>query len=276
MGLLVACLQMIGFLAIALACVRPLVRSRVAALLAGLGLAAGAHAILAGSSPRSLTITSIAPAYDQLDIVRKAFQVDQVTAPGFAWGLLCAVFALGWAAWAWRSRDRGPSAAFGAPLALAWTGLALILLLQKAAAPEGLLVPFDLGPDRVLVPATLAAALRLAARAPRILHMVLYLSLFLGVTRVVVGIFATLATQHAWGTHLDVHRIDYIAAPVHGMPLELAPGSSQQLAWLVWFPHMLILPAIYMMSFGGIAFGVMMAFKQRQVDRTIAEGVTGA
>ncbi len=195
-----------------------------------------------------------------------------MTAAGFGWGLLVAVFALAWAAWAWHNRDQGPSGAFGAPLALAWTGLALILLLQKAAAPAALLVPFDLSPDRVLVPATLAAALRLASGAPKILHMVLYLSLYLGVTRVAMGIFATLATQQEWGTHLDVHRIDFIAA--RGVPLELAPGSAQQLSWLVWFPHMLILPAIYMMSFGGIAFAVMMAAKQRRVDRAAAGAVT--
>ncbi|MHC4079312.1 MAG: hypothetical protein ACYTGW_19430 [Planctomycetota bacterium] len=280
MSVLLGCLQVGAFLAIALACLRPGARRPVAALLLVLAVAALSHAILAGDAPRTLTITSTTQAYKELDVVRKEFVLDEVTAPAWRWGLLCAMFALGWAAWAWRYRDAGvaarPSHAFGAPLALAWTGLALILLLQKAAAPEGLLVPFDLGPDRVLVPATLAAALLLALAAPRILHMVLYLSLYIGVTRVALGIFATLATQQQWGTHLDVHSIDFIATPIRAVPLELLPGSTPQLSWLVWVPHMLIFPAIYMMSLGGIGFGVMMAMKQRQVDRAAAATVADA
>ena len=123
MTLLLACLQIGAFLVIALACVRPRVRGRAAALLLALGGASGVEAFLAGSTPRSLTITSSTAAYEELDIVRKAFEVDQATAPGFAWGLLCCGFALGWAAWAWRNRARGASGAFGAPLALAWTGV---------------------------------------------------------------------------------------------------------------------------------------------------------
>ena len=112
-----------------------------------------------------------------------------------------------------------------------------------------------------------------ARTLPRVWHLPLYLSLFLGVTQVALGLFATAATINGWGTHLDVHTIDFIA--VGRQPLEFAPGSAKQCWWLIGVPYLVVFPAIYMMSLGGIAFGVMMASKQRQVDRQAAATVGG-
>ncbi len=269
MTALLACLQIAAFLAIAAACLMPRVRRLVAVLLLILGLAALTQAVVAGDGQRTLTITTTFQAYEGLNVTRKDFQVDQAAAAAWDWGLLCGMFALGWAAWAWRQRGSPPSLALGAPLNLAWSGCGLILLLEKAAAPQGLVVPFDLGPDRAMVPATLAAALLLARQKPRVLEMVLSLILYLAATRVALGLFATLATLGGWGTHLDVAAIDFVA--IGTQPVELAAGSLQQWWWLIGVPHLVVFPAIYMMSMGGIAFGVMMAHKQRQVDRAVAE-----
>ena len=269
MTVLFACLEIAAFLAIAVACLLPRARRPVAGLLLVLGTAALTEAVRAGDAQRSLTITTTFQAYEGLNVARKDFQVDHAAAAAWEWGLLCGIFALAWAAWAWRYRNAPPSRVAGAPLALAWSGCGLILLLEKAAAPAGLLTPFDLGPDRVLIPATLTAALLLARQKPRVLDMVLSLTLYLAATRAALGLFATLATLGGWGTHLDVRSIDFIA--VFGQPVELAPGSPQQWWWLIGVPHLVVFSAIYMMSMGGVAFGVMMAARQRQVDRAATE-----
>jgi len=265
MTVLLACLQIAAFLAIAVACLVPRARRLVAILFLVLGAAALTQAARAGDAQRTLAISTTFPAYKGLNVARKDFQVDHAAGAAWEWGLLCGVFVLAWAGWAWRYRNAPPSRAAGAPLALAWSGCGLILLLEKAAAPAALVAPFDWGPDRALIPATLAAALLLARQKPRVLDMVLSLTLFVAATRAALGLFATFATLGGWGTHLDIRSIDFIAIGTE--PVELAPGSLRQWWWLLGVPHLVVFPAIYMMSMGGIAFGVMMAAKQRQVDQ---------
>ena len=247
--------QILGFAGIALAITDPRGRSSMAIVLGVLalaGLVAALLAVLAGFEQRSLTVTATFPAYDELIIVPTAFPVDQVTAPAFLWALLIAGYAGAWALWARSTRPGQTSGPFTLPLVLAWTGTALLLLLQKSAAPAILVQPA--GVDRVLWPATLAAGLILAHRCERVVHLILYLSLFIALGRLPIAIFSMLASKGQWGTTLDISSITLFANPVIQQPIEVLPGSTEQHLWLIWLQHLVMMPGIYMMSTGGIAF----------------------
>ena len=59
-----------------------------------------------------------------------------------------------------------------------------------------------------------------------------------------------------FGTSLDVHGIVDFADPFRQIPMRVVAHSSDQLAWLLWGPHLLVFPALYLLSAGGIAFAV--------------------
>ncbi len=260
-------LQLGSLLLLAFSLARPKLRPLVALLLAGLGMTLLALAALNWGEERSLAISHSFRAFQGQDLAFRSFAIETNRVAAQYWSLWGAAFALGWAGWAYWAGKR-PSATFGAPFALAITGCLLILGWEKLAAPAILLTPFDLAPERVLIPAGLAAVLLLVQSGRRLLPMLAYLSLFLGLTRLPLTIFGTLATKNHWGTHLDVHNTTFIAPPgsENSGGLELLAGSEAQLAWLVWFPHLMLYPAFYMMALGGLAFFLVMLDKQRQVD----------
>lgn len=247
---LLVSVQILALLGIGLAIVYPRGRGPVAAFLLALAVAAAVAAV-ASPDPRSLTVTATFPAYDELLIVPTAFEVDEVDAPGWIWAGLGAGFALAWAVWAWSRRRTAPPGPFALPLVLAWSSAALCLLLQKSAAPEALVQPAGL--DRGLWPATLACGLLLAARCERLVHLALYLSLFIALGRLPIAIVGVLASNNHWGTSLDISSITLFANPVVGQPIEVSPGSTDQQMWLIWLQHLVMMPGIYMMSIGGIA-----------------------
>ena len=72
---------------------------------------------------------------------------------------------------------------------------------------------------------------------------------------------STLATRGEWGTSLDVHSIEHFANPFVKRTVSVEPGSQEQLMWLVWSGHLLILPALYMMSAGGVALARIIVAK---------------
>lgn len=258
LDILLVAAQILGFLGIAIAIAFPPWRPRTAAMLAVVCIAALAAA-LAAPDRRSLTVTATFPAYEELVIVPMAFPVEEVSAPGALWGLLAAGFAGAWAAWASLSRRSGTPGPFTLPLVLAWSATALWLLLQKSAAPAVLVQPA--GIDRALWPATLAAALMLAARCDRLVHLILYLSLFIALGRLPVAILSVLASHNQWGSSLDVSSITLFANPLVQRPVEVAQGSAEQQLWLVWLQHLVMMPGIYMMSIGGIAVAVYLHHK---------------
>ena len=57
--------------------------------------------------------------------------------------------------------------------------------------------------------------------------------------------------------------------------IEPLPGSAEQLFWLVWAPHLILFPAIYMLSTGGIGFLRLMWQRQWEVDRASAKQAGG-
>ena len=70
-----------------------------------------------------------------------------------------------------------------------------------------------------------------------------------------------LASNNHWGTSLDISSITLFANPVIQQPIEVVPGSTEQHLWLIWLQHMVMMPGIYMMSIGGIAFAVHLYIK---------------
>lgn len=246
----------------ALALVLPRARPAVALLL--LLTAAGllAAAVDAGTTARSLTVTHTFVAYVDQDMQPKDFVIETVAAPGWQWAALAAAWALGWALWSWRSGRRdapAPAAAFVHALTLAWLGTALVLAWQKLAAPGAValgLLPAVPPIEPALLGGTLAAGVLLAQRSERIGPVFAYLSLFIAAARLPIAMFGTLATQRGWGTYLDVRSIDFIANIATQQPTELAPGSTEQLLWTLWFPQLLLWPGLSMMSAGSVAFAV--------------------
>ncbi|MDP6928589.1 MAG: hypothetical protein QF412_02695 [Planctomycetota bacterium] len=208
-----------------------------------------------------LIITHNFVAYDGQRPAPKDFVVDTAQAPAWQWAAIALVWCFLWALWAaHRSRSQGTAHPFGAPLVLAWGGSALVLALEKSAAPAT--IALGIGPisrlEFAVIPATVAAALLLAQRSKDFAPLILNLSIFIALARLPLAIFGTFATTHRWGTSLDVHSIDFIANVFTQTPLELLPGSSQQLTWVLWVPQLLVWPAFTFMSAGGIGFAALM------------------
>jgi len=260
---LLVTVQVLGSLGICLAIAWPRARPAVAIGLAALGLAA-LIAALSSEDERSLTVTASFPAYDNLYIVATPFPVDEVTAPGHIWGLLTAAFAGLWALWAWARRGRPTPGPFTLPLIMAWTSTALWLALEKSAAPAVLVQPAGL--DRFLWPATLVAGLILADRCERVVHLILYLSLFIALGRLPIAVLSVLASNNHWGTTLDISSITLFANPMVQQPIEVATGSTDQHLWLIWLQHLVMMPGFYMMSIGGIAFATFLYLKHAPQD----------
>ena len=266
-------LQLACFGLTATALVRPAFAQRAAYVLLG----STALALIAGfsSGERTLELVHRFSAYDGKRVAWKAFPTETVTAPGYLWGLVVAAFAVPWALFLLRRARLASTAGAGvapsitAPLLLAWSGLALILGLEKTAAPEVLVQP--VGFDRVLLPASIAASVGLAYRFRKVLPCLMWLSLFVTAVRAPIAIFGTLATTRGLGTSLDVRSVDKIASPLTQQPLRLEAASSEQLGWLIWAPNLIAMPAFYMLSLGGIAFGVTMWITHPDTSRSRVE-----
>lgn len=246
-----------------LAIVAPRVRRPAAAALALVALGCMGVALVFASEGESLTarITHTFVAYEGRRIAPKTFSVEEVSGPAWRWVALAAAWALGWAAWARRvAAARHAPRVFGAPLALAWGGSALLLALQKAPAPEPLTTGLFGLP--ATAPATLAAvfaaAILLGRRCERVWHPFLYMALFTYLVHLPLAIFSTLATRGQWGTYLDVHTVDFVADPMTRTPVELDPGSTTQLWVVAWFPLLVLWPGLTWMSGGGLSFAVWM------------------
>jgi hypothetical protein len=47
----------------------------------------------------------------------------------------------------------------------------------------------------------------------------------------------------------------------------LQPGSAEQQFWLIWLEHVIVFPALYLLSLTGIAFGVWMFHRHGPAPR---------
>lgn len=261
MDILFALLHLAAYFALGIALAVPRSRGPLAVLVAAVGVATLAFAVL-GQGQRELEVLRYFPAYEEdgFEIVARAFSVDRTSAPGWQWGAVFAAFALLWAAVLWALRGVAqPRNAFLGPVLLAWSGAAVILLMQKTAAPAAVVQPVGL--ERALFPACLAAAILLGRLCTRFLHVLLYLCLMIFAARFPVALFSKLASDGHWGTALDVHTITAFVNPLAGLQVEAAPGSPEQQGWLIWSWHLMFVPSMYLMSLGGIAFAVFMFVK---------------
>lgn len=252
-------LQLAVVIGITAALMRPGLRARAGAAL-GLTAAAALVGAIAGlwSAPRTLEVSTEAPAYVGNEISSKSFLIETASAPAWAFWLLIAAFCAGWALLLRRYQPvagvhpTGRLHPFWAPMLFAVSAVLTTLALEKLAAPAGLVQPFPI--DRVLLPASAAAAFMLAGRCRSILLTLSWLTLFVTMTRLPVAAFATLATWNEWGTHLDVHSIIFFASPLTQRTVTIEqPGSTEQLGWLVWAPQLLVLPALTMLMASGVA-----------------------
>ena len=250
-------LELALFAATAAALVLPQLRALVAKVLgAAAALALVAGFAFGGSAERALELTFSFAAFEGNQLSNRAFPIETTRAPGFAYALLAAAWCGAWAFALFRirpcpERPAGSTHPFWAPMLLAWTGTATLLGLEKLAAPAGLVQPFAF--DRILFPATAAAALLLADRCRAVILTFSWLTLFVSLSRLPIALFGTWATRSELGTSLDVHSVTFFANPFVQRTVTVEPGSTEQLAWLLWGPHLLVMPALYMMSSSGFA-----------------------
>lgn len=226
----------------------------VATALAGLvcgGLAPG---------ERTLVTVHTYAGYQGIDqeISMVPFPTGTIRAPGYWWPLPFAAFAGGWALWLGRLGERQPTRPWLAPLLLAWTATAQWLLMQFAAAPAPLVQP--LGLDRFLFPAGVALALGAARHAQRLTGVLFQVSLGVVAARLPAALWSKYASDHHLGTCLDVSQVRDIVNPLTGLQFEprLVPGSEPQQFWLIWLEHVVMFPAVYLLSLSGIAFAAYM------------------
>ncbi len=252
----------------AAALVVPRWRNPVALMLLVLAGGALAAAPLSGTDGvQHLQVVHYFAAYERNEIAFHAFPVGWEKAPSWLWGVVFAGFCLIWATVCRVLRPRPHDAlaqrrlgesvpAFVLPLLLAWSAIAWKLLLEKCAAPAALVAP--VGWERMLFPPCFAAAILIAHRVRRVLASLLWLVVFVTVARLPVVVFGTLATIKHWGTSVDVHGTVEFANPFAQIAIAVEPGSVEQMAWLLWGPHLLVFPALYMLSLLGVAFATVM------------------
>lgn len=252
--------ELLLFLAVALGLGRPALR-RPLGLLACLSALALLGWGFAAEGVRELEIRTSVVAYVGNDIRPKDFTIETVQAAAGCWQLLGALWAGAWGAILLVLRTR-PVHPFWLPLLFGLSTVALTLLWEKAAAPEALVRPA--GIERGLLLASALAAVQLALRCRKALLAMAWLSLFVTGSRLPVAITSSWLTQEGWGTSLDVHSITAFANPLLLMPVEVEQGSTQQAAYLIWGPQLLVMPALYMLSLGGLAFALVMYLRHEE------------
>src|SRR5262249_15651724 len=155
-----------------------------------------------------------------------------------------------------------------AALVFAWSATASWIAMQFAAAPAPIVQPFGL--ERFLWPAGLLLTLDLARGGGSFLRVLLMLSLGPFAQGLPAALFSKLASDHGWGTGLDVENVVKIVNPATRLQFQprLLPNSSEQQFWLIWAEHVFVYPGLYLLGFTGIAFASFMIQKHdRMAER---------
>ncbi len=259
MDVLVATLHLAAYLALGLALPLPRLRRPAVAALVVAAVAGLAHGLF-GPAERTLetvhTYAGFAGADYEVSMV--AFPTGVATAAGWQWPLPFAVFAACWVACLRRLGDRPPAAPVWAALGFAWTATATWLGMQWLAAPAAVVQP--VGIDRFLFPAGLALAIGAARSSPGLPALLLAISAGTLGARLPIALASKFASDRRLGTSLDVTDVVDIVNPMLQLQFEprLEPGSAAQQFWLIWLEHLIVFPALYLLSLAGIAFGVHM------------------
>jgi hypothetical protein len=259
MDALLTCLHLAAWIATGLALAVPAARRTAVGLLAvaaATGLVAGALA----PEPRTLETVHTYAGFEGMgqEVSMVAFPTGTFAAPGWQWPLPFALFAAVWCAVLLRLGRRLPAHPLVLPLLYAWSACATWLAMQWLAAPAPTVQP--LGLDRFLWPAGLAAALLAARRATTLLSLFVHVAAATMLARLPAALFSKAASDARWGTVLDVHSIRDIVNPMNQMQFEpqLSIDSGAQQFWLIWLEHVIVFPAVHLLSLFGIAFGAFM------------------
>lgn len=257
MDLFVACLHGAAYAAVAFAL--PLPRFRRIAMLtllvaALVGLAAG----LFGPAERTLMTVHTYAGFDGAaqEVSMVSFPTGEKTAAGWLWPLPFAGFALLWILLLRGLREVQPRRPWALPLLLAWTASAQWLGMQWFAAPAAVVQP--LGLDRVLFPAGVAMALLTARHSRTLVQLLFTISACTIAARLPAALWSKVATDQRLGTSLDVALVRDIVNPMTGLQFDprLTIGSPEQQFWLIWLEHVIMFPALYLLSLTGIGFGM--------------------
>lgn len=262
-------------LAVAVA-VRP-ARRPVGAILLVLAAGAAFHASTA-EGERMATVKHAFQGFIDSEPGNVDYPVETITTSAGDWAWIVAGWSglCGLALLAFGRRPEDPAAPrisghpwIGPPL-IGLGGVAVWLLLEKAAAPEPLVYPFPL--ERILVPATLAAGVLMAQRSDRFLTVFFQLVAFNYTMRGTIAYASYQLSTREMGTSLDVHGVREISNPVNQKFTELLSHSWEQHAWLIWAPHLIVMPALYMMSVGSLAFCAFMFLKHPAPPPAVPRG----
>jgi hypothetical protein len=228
-----------------------------------LAVAAALGSLAAGALEpglRSLTTVHTYAGFEGADqeVSMVSFPTGQASAPGWQWPLPFAGFAGLWALWLHHAGRQPLRTPWLGPLLFAWTATAQWLVMQWLAAPAPAVQP--LGLDRFLFPAGVALALGAASTAPSLLSMLFRISAGTVAARLPAALWSKFASDQNLGTSLDIGAVRDIVNPMTGLQFEprLVPGSSQQQFWLIWLEHVVMFPALYLLSLSGIAFAAYM------------------
>ena len=271
MDVLLLLLHLAAYVALGLALALPRARrAAIAALaLAALvGVAAGALAPEERELETVHTYAGFEGVSQEVSVV--AFPTGTFRAPGWQWPLPFLGFAAVWCVVLVALRRRLPANPLVLPLLFAWSATATWLLMQWRAAPALTVQPVGL--DRFLWPAGLAAAL-LAARTARTFgQLLLWVAAATMLARLPAALISKYVSDQRLGTVLDVHTIRDIVNPMTQLQFEprLAIDSSEQQYWLIWLEHVIVFPAVHLMSLFGIAFGTWMFLRHPDSDAAAA------
>jgi hypothetical protein len=259
MEVLLALLHLAAFVTLGIAIPVPAVRRPAIAALALAAVASVTFGVVESGERTLETVHSYAGfAGHDLEVSMVPFPTGTVTAAGWLWPVPFAAFAMLWiAVLAFRGREplRFP---IWTALVFAWTATGCWLAMQMLAAPSAIVQPVGL--DRVLFPAGLAAAIGAGRTRERLLPMLLVVSSAVMAARVPVALFSNYATDFQLGTVLDTSRIRDIVNPMTQMQFDprLVPGSGEHKFVLIWLEHLIVFPALYLMSLSGVGFCVLM------------------
>ncbi|MBL8722561.1 MAG: hypothetical protein JNK49_00865 [Planctomycetes bacterium] len=255
----IAALQGLTYLTLGLALAVPRLR-RVAVYVAV--LAALCSLVVGSLDPETRTLTTVHTyagfeGADQ-EVSMVSFPTGQASAAGWLWPLPFAGFALLWILLLVRAGATPLRQPWLWPLLLAWTATAQWLAMQWLAAPAPVVQP--LGIDRFLFPAGVALALGAAHTAPTLLSVLFRISAGTVAARLPAALWSKFASDQHLGTSLDISAVRDIVNPMTGLQFEprLVPGSGQQQFWLIWLEHVVMFPALYLLSLTGIAFAAYM------------------
>ncbi|MDO8348987.1 MAG: hypothetical protein Q7T30_02035 [Planctomycetota bacterium] len=262
MNLFVTFAHLAAFVMLGLALPLPKLRRQAMVVLAGAAALGFVHAGL-GPAERELTTIHNFAGYEgsSQEVTVVYFPTGTQKAPGWQWPVPFLGFAMLWIAVLRALGERLPRSPWLLPMLFAWSATAAWLGMQYLAAPAATVQPVGL--DRFLFPAGLALALLAAKSSKSLVSLLFLVSLTTVGARLPAALFSKAASDLQLGSCLDVSTVRDIVNPMTQMQFEprLVLGSAQQQFWLIWLEHLIIFPALYLMSLFGIAFGAYLIHK---------------